>query len=47
MFGKVSVSAIPSVVDLAVSWPSVSFTNLMNIYEQICNDYVHARCKFY
>ena len=47
MFGKASVSAIPSVVDLAVSWQSVSFTILMNIYEQICKDNTHAHCKFH
>ena len=47
MFGKASVSAIPSVVSLVVSWLSVSFTILMNIYEQIYNDYVHACYKFY
>ena len=46
MFGKAPVSAVPRVVNLAVSWLSVSFTILMNIYEQICNDYAHARCKF-
>ena len=38
MFGKASVFAIPCVVDLAVSWLSVSFTILMNIYTKICND---------
>ena len=46
MFGKASVSATSSVVDLAVSWLSVSFTILMNVYEQICDDYAHACCKF-
>ena len=34
MFGKASVSAIPSEVDLAVLWLSVWFTILMNSYEQ-------------
>ena len=47
MFGKASVSAIPSVVNLVVSWLSISFTILQNIYEQIYNDYAHARYKFY
>ena len=34
MFGKVSVSAIPCLVDLSVSLLSVSFTILMNIYRE-------------
>ena len=43
----VPVAAVPNVADLAVSWLSVTFTILMNIYEEICNNYVHALCKIY
>ena len=46
MLGMASVAAVPSVVDHAVSWLSVTFTILMNICEQICNNYAHAHCKF-
>ena len=35
MFGMASVAAIPSVVDRAVLWLSVTYTVLMNIYNQI------------
>ena len=44
MFGKASISAVPSVVDLAVLWLSVPLKILMNIYKQICHGYVHLCC---
>ena len=45
-YGVSVAAAVTSVVDLAVSVLLVSFTNMMNIYEQICNNYANACCKF-
>ena len=46
IFDLLSFAAVPSVVDHAVSWLSITFTILIDMCEQICGEYEHARCKF-
>ena len=42
MLGMASVPAVPSVVDCAVLWLSVTFTVLMNIYENKSTIFMHV-----